>query len=178
MGQPPEEVQFDFLDGSNDHREVISFPDVASQACEVVVLPEKASPPDISTKGTIIPRHLAATFDNLFAMILGALAAKNLFADRAITQSICFVLIYLGYYFVFEAFMSRTPAKMIAGLMILRVNGTRISFREAAIRTGFRLLEVNPLLLGAIPAALSIIFSRRNQRWGDRAAGTIVIRLF
>jgi hypothetical protein len=39
----------------------------------------------------------------------------------------------------------------------------------------FRLLEVNPLLLGDLPAGISIVSSRDRQRIGDRVAGTVVI---
>jgi len=38
-----------------------------------------------------------------------------------------------------------------------------------------RVLEVNPVLLGAFPAALSVVFSPKHQRFGDKLAGTIVV---
>jgi uncharacterized RDD family membrane protein YckC len=82
----------------------------------------------------------------------------------------------LAYYFVSEWLLGRTPVKLVAGLVVIRRDGKQPGLREALIRTGTRLLEVNPFLLGAAPAALSIIFSKRHQRWGDKWAGTLVVR--
>ena len=129
----------------------------------------------ISTGNTIMPRHIAAILDNILAMILGVVAAKSVGDDRHALQIAAFVIAYLGYYFVFEALLSRTIGKFLTGLIIVRRDGSRISVREVTIRTLFRILEVNPVLLGAIPAALSIIFSKDHQRIGDRVAGTIVV---
>jgi uncharacterized RDD family membrane protein YckC len=39
----------------------------------------------------------------------------------------------------------------------------------------FRLIETNPLLLGAIPAAARIVMTRDKQRFGDKVADTIVV---
>jgi uncharacterized RDD family membrane protein YckC len=134
------------------------------------------SEPVLSTAHTIIPRQLAAIADNLIAMILGVCAAKFISHDSPGLQTVCFITIYFGYFFVFEALISRTPGKLLTGLKVVRTNGNRISAWHAAIRTTFRIVEVNPALLGALPAALSIVFSRHNQRFGDKAAGTIVVR--
>jgi uncharacterized RDD family membrane protein YckC len=38
-----------------------------------------------------------------------------------------------------------------------------------------RLVEVNPLLLGALPAGISILATERKQRIGDLQAGTVVV---
>ena len=45
---------------------------------------------------------------------------------------------------------------------------------QIAVRTGLRLFEVNPLLLGALPAGVAILASSRRQRLGDWLAGTVV----
>ena len=44
------------------------------------------------------------------------------------------------------------------------------------MRTLLRLFEVNPLLLGGIPAAIAVLCSKNRQRLGDMLAGTYVIR--
>lgn len=132
-------------------------------------------PQTISTANTIVPRHVAAMVDNLAAMVLSAIAAKSLEAFPVALPVTVLLVCYLGYYFVFEAWLSRTPGKYFTGLIVIRKDGGRISLRETAIRTAFRFLEVNPILLGALPAAASIVFSRHNQRFGDIAAGTIVV---
>lgn len=131
---------------------------------------------NISTAHTIVPRHAAAILDNLIAIALGALAAKSVSEEFLVAQIVCLVVVFLGYYFAFEAAISRTPGKVLTGLVVVQDDGTRISVRAAAIRTAFRILEVNPVLFGATPAALSILYSRRHQRFGDKVAGTIVVR--
>jgi uncharacterized RDD family membrane protein YckC len=37
-------------------------------------------------------------------------------------------------------------------------------------------VEVNPILLGALPAALAGVFSKRHQRFGDMLGGSVVVR--
>jgi uncharacterized RDD family membrane protein YckC len=36
-------------------------------------------------------------------------------------------------------------------------------------------VEANPILVGELPAALCVIFSRNRQRFGDKVAGTVVV---
>jgi len=126
--------------------------------------------------GPIVPRYLAASIDNVIAIILGYAAAKSVSDDLPAVQGILLVGAFLGYFLVFEAVFSRTLGKLLTGLVVVQFDeGNHCTLRQAAIRTGFRLLEVNPILAGAIPAAIVITFSRYRQRLGDKAAGTIVV---
>jgi uncharacterized RDD family membrane protein YckC len=125
--------------------------------------------------GPIVPRYVAAALDNVVAMILGVVAAKSASDDLPAVQVALLIGVYLGYYFLFEAVISRTPGKLLTGLVVVRFDGTRCNWYQSAVRTGFRVLEVNPILLGAIPAALIIACSRWRQRLGDKCARTIVV---
>jgi len=132
--------------------------------------------PEIPTSNTIMPRHLAAVLDNLLAAVLALVAAKA--TDDVLSyqmQFALFVSIYLSYFFAFERILSRTPGKFMTGLVVIRKDGSPMTTRGVLIRTILRVIEVNPILLGYAPAALSIIFSRSHQRIGDRLAGTIVV---
>lgn len=129
----------------------------------------------ISTVNTVVPRYIAAMLDNALALILGVVAAKSVTNDWPVLQLLAMVTTYLGYYFVSEGFLSRTPGKLLTGLVVVQVDGRPCSWGQILIRTGFRVLEVNPAILGAIPAALCIIFSGRHQRFGDMVAHTIVV---
>ena len=120
-------------------------------------------------------RLLAALADNVFGgllsiIVVGVLSLKS---DGLSIAVIC--LIYLFYFVIFEVLCARTPGKMLTGLIVCKIDGTRIGIKEAAIRTVLRVLEVNPLLLGGLPAGLSIMFTKRKQRLGDLAAGTLVV---
>lgn len=136
---------------------------------------EASRRPANTSDGTVLPRHMAAIMDNLLAIVAAVVAAKATSEEWPILQGVVLVLVYFGYYFAFELAFSRTPGKMLTGLIIVPVDGGKCTWRHTAIRTGFRLLEVNPMLLGAAPAAACIIFSRNHQRIGDRFARTLVI---
>ena len=136
---------------------------------------ELKSGPGISPAGTTLARHMAATVDSLVAIVLSFLLAQQVPEDLPIMVALTVVGVYLGYFFLLEALFGTTPGKFSTGLKIVSYNGSPCSTKQIAIRTLFRLLETNPLLLGAIPAAARIIFSRDKQRFGDLLAGTIVV---
>ena len=68
----------------------------------------------------------------------------------------------------------RTPGKALLGLRVVTVDGGTVRFRHAAIRWLLALVDFY-LLLG-IPAIVTSLVTARNQRLGDLAAGTVVIR--
>jgi hypothetical protein len=87
---------------------------------------------------------------------------------------VLFVLVF-GYDIAFEVLSSgRTPGKRLNGLRVVRVGGFPIGFLASSIRNTLRLIDFLPsaYLLGSIV----ILTSKRNQRLGDLAAGTIVVR--
>jgi uncharacterized RDD family membrane protein YckC len=131
--------------------------------------------PAVSPVGTTMPRHLAAILDYVISAILGVLVAKQFPDDWLVVQAICLVTVHLVYFLVCEIIFSATPGKLLMGLKILAYNGNRCSPKQALIRILFRLIEVNPLLLGALPAAARIIATRDKQRFGDKVADTIVV---
>ena len=81
----------------------------------------------------------------------------------------------LAYPALMEAFWGgRTLGKAAFGLRVVKVDGSPISLRHAAIRAGLGLLEV-----WATAGSLGLIVmlaSKRDQRLGDMAAGTLVLR--
>ena len=75
----------------------------------------------------------------------------------------------------FEVFRSgRTPGKRLNGLRVVRVGGHPVGFVTSAIRNVIRPIDFLPsaYLLGAVV----ILGTRKNQRLGDIAAGTLVVR--
>src|SRR6185436_20385183 len=116
--------------------------------------------PGISPGNTITPRYIAANVDCLLGAIFMMLALKANPLDYRILHIVVAVLAFLAYYFIFESLFSRTPGKFLMGLVVRKFNGGKCGWREAAIRTAFRLLEVNPLFLGALPGSVLILFSR------------------
>jgi len=85
-------------------------------------------------------------------------------------------LVLFGYDVAFETLASgRTPGKRAAGLRVVRLGGEPVGFMASAVRNLLRLIDMQPGMLSAVGAA-TILFSRRNQRLGDMAAGTLVVR--
>jgi uncharacterized RDD family membrane protein YckC len=122
-----------------------------------------------------LDRFLAANFDTLFIVILGFAAVLNM-PTNAVWRVTAFVAIYLSYFFLFEAIVGTTPGKLLFGLWVRRLGGGKCTWRQAAVRTLTRVVEVNPLLLGALPAGIAILATENRQRIGDVIAGTAVRR--
>ena len=121
-------------------------------------------------------RMFAAVMDSLPAMILALLAGPRLAAYGNIAAWTAAAFGYFGYYLVSELLFSNTAGKWIMGLCIRQVSGERCTRAQLLIRSLFRLLEVNPILFGDLPAGIAIFCSKRGQRLGDMAAGTVVVR--
>lgn len=86
-----------------------------------------------------------------------------------------FYAFLLGFDLFFELrHNGQTPGKKLAGIRVVREGGGPIDFRSSSIRNLLGLADFLPsfYFLGALIALLTA----RNQRLGDLAAGTIVIR--
>lgn len=121
------------------------------------------------------PRIFAFVIDNLLAMVAAFIVLAALKTGNPYLGAGALCLTYLGYFFLFEALWSRTPGKYLQGLVVVGADGRRCGWRAALVRTLLRVLEANPLLFGGVPAGVAILASKRNQRLGDRAAGTLVV---
>ncbi len=67
----------------------------------------------------------------------------------------------------------RTPGKRALGLRVVLADGRPVGLRASAVRNLLRLVEGLPL--SYVPAIVSILATRANQRLGDLAAGTVVV---
>ena len=113
-----------------------------------------------------------ALFSLLFAM--GFLAGTS--GTSALVIGIVGGFLVIFGYPTLEAFWNgQTLGKKALGLSVISVEGSPIRFRHAAIRS---IIGVFEFLLppGGLPALVSALVSRRSQRIGDLAAGTVVIR--
>ncbi|MDP8975394.1 MAG: RDD family protein [Actinomycetota bacterium] len=84
-------------------------------------------------------------------------------------------LIFFGYPVAFEVWASgRTPGKRWTGLRVVRVGGAPVSFLPSAVRNLVRLVDFLPTAYGV--GVVTMLANSRNQRLGDLAAGTLVVR--
>jgi uncharacterized RDD family membrane protein YckC len=85
------------------------------------------------------------------------------------------LLLSVCFHVAFEVLAGgRTPGKRINGLRVVMDGGGPIGLRASAVRNLLWLLE-GPLLF-YLPAVVAILATRRTQRLGDLAAGTLVVR--
>jgi uncharacterized RDD family membrane protein YckC len=83
--------------------------------------------------------------------------------------------VQFGYDVLFETLASgRTPGKRWTGLRVVKMGGTPVGFLASALRNILRIVDSLPgfYLVGI----LFVLFTKNNQRLGDLAAGTIVVR--
>ncbi len=84
-------------------------------------------------------------------------------------------LIFFGYHVAFETWASgRTPGKRWTGLRVVRVGGAPVSFLPSAVRNLVRVVDFLPTAYGV--GIVALLANSRNQRLGDLAAGTLVVR--
>jgi uncharacterized RDD family membrane protein YckC len=120
-------------------------------------------------------RLIAVFIDHLLAFAVMMIAVGLVPESWPVVKAVFFFFIYLAYFVVLEALWSRTLGKFFQGLVVRKLDGNRCDWRAALIRGSLRVVEVNPLLLGGLPAGLVIIGSERKQRIGDLLAGTVVV---
>jgi uncharacterized RDD family membrane protein YckC len=125
-------------------------------------------------------RGIAQVLDSLVQvgiLIVLSLVASGLGLEGAAAVAIylvAFFVVLWGYYFVFEGLWSgQTPGKRAQRIRVVRADGQPVGFTEVLVRNLLRIVDILPAyyLVGAI----SILVTRRSQRLGDLAAGTIVV---
>jgi uncharacterized RDD family membrane protein YckC len=130
-------------------------------------------------------RFVSATVDILIQIVLLACIAivLGVVGDAALggggaAVALWFLVSFLvvtGYDVFFEVLNSgRTPGKRLNGLRVVLVSGHPVTFISSMIRNAIRVIDFLPsvYLLGAVV----ILSTSKNQRIGDVAAGTLVVR--
>ncbi|HEX7134026.1 MAG TPA: RDD family protein [Iamia sp.] len=109
------------------------------------------------------------------ALILPLLALAQVGAGGVAAASVGGFLVVFGYPMVCDALLDgRTVGRRVTGLRLVTEDGGRVGVEAAAVRNIVRLVDILP---GAYSiGALAVIVSHRNQRVGDMAAGTLVVR--
>ena len=93
----------------------------------------------------------------------------------AAVYAIANFLVIWGYDVLWEVLGGgRTPGKRLNGLRVVRAEGQPVTFVSSSIRNVLRFVDLLPgaYLVGIV----SILVTRKNQRLGDIAAGTLVVR--
>jgi uncharacterized RDD family membrane protein YckC len=137
---------------------------------------------DVERAG-VASRILAMGLDLLalgFIYFVLLFAAVQLLGDLdgvagAVVVIVTSLVVYLGWFCAFEAIMQRTPGKAAFGLRVVSFDGTPVRFVQAFLRVIIGLVDFFLIPFGFI-AVVSTLVSRNDQRLGDLAAGTLVVR--
>jgi uncharacterized RDD family membrane protein YckC len=124
-------------------------------------------------------RFMAALIDlviqialTLFVELVGAVAFGAIGA--AVAGGFALLLFVLTYDVLCEVLGGgRTIGKRAASLRVVLAGGAPVDLRASLIRNIIRLFELSMLY---VPSIVSILATRDNQRLGDLAAGTLVVR--
>jgi len=115
-------------------------------------------------------------FGMLAAVLFGSLANRiNLLGKWVLAAFIVldFLLVW-GYFALFEAYWrGQTPGKHIMKLRVIKDSGRQITLFEAMSRNLVRIIDYLPALY--LTGVITMLCTKRHQRLGDLAAGTIVV---
>lgn len=133
-------------------------------------------------------RFLAAVIDTFIAavgILVLALAVgvmRGVITGRAEPSAMAAIvvlsaalLLYIGYFTYFEITAGgQSPGKRLTGLRVVAVDGAAVSPEQSAVRNILRLVDLLPVSYAA--GLVSILVTARNQRLGDLAAATMVVK--
>jgi uncharacterized RDD family membrane protein YckC len=87
--------------------------------------------------------------------------------------AIIYFIVVLAYYIVLEAMTGKTVGKMLMGLRVVAIDGVYTP-GKAVLRNVLRVVDGLPFLY--LLGLIVMVSSKRKQRLGDMAAGTLVVR--
>ncbi len=113
-----------------------------------------------------------------FIVVRPAFHAFNRVSEQWVVAIVIFMVFLLqwGYFTLFEGFWNgQTPGKKIAKIRVIQRSGRPIGILESMARNFIRMFDQIPAPFYAV-GILSVFLTKQNQRLGDMAAGTLVVR--
>ncbi|HEY4011640.1 MAG TPA: RDD family protein [Acidobacteriaceae bacterium] len=115
-------------------------------------------------------------FGLLATFLLGAMVNRSSLLGEwfaAVYIAVNFLMIW-GYFTVFEAYWrGQTPGKRVMKLRVIKDSGRQITLFESMSRNLLRVVDYLPALY--LTGVITMLATKRHQRLGDLAAGTIVV---
>jgi uncharacterized RDD family membrane protein YckC len=146
------------------------------------------APPVVGTRESVHVtgrRILATIVDGLvfgvlyavMAMLFGTVTSEgpaNWSGSLSALPSVFYGVIVVLYYILMEGYLGQTVGKMVLGIKVVREdNGEVPGVGGATIRTLLRIVDG---LFSYLVAFIAVLISGKNQRLGDMAAHTLVVR--
>ncbi|WP_459213671.1 RDD family protein [Paenibacillus kribbensis] len=99
------------------------------------------------------------------------------FLPLAIATRCILLIAFFCYYLLLEGYTGYTLGKFVFRIKVVNGEERPPGFHKSLIRTLLRLIETNPVLMGSLPAVISVLVTATGQRIGDLAAGTYVVKV-
>lgn len=135
--------------------------------------------PDPETEGEVLlERILAFAIDAVgFSILVGVIAnlVYLVSASLGIVLNLLGVPLFFAYFVYFEAEYGQTVGKMVTDVVVVTDGGGPIDYGAATIRSLVRVVDLFPYPLHLV-GLVAILLTDRNQRLGDIAADTVVVR--
>lgn len=140
-----------------------------------------AAPADVHVTGrrvlaTIVDGVVLAVIFWLFSALFGTTSAEGGEVSASVSGVASLVLFVLAfaYYIMMEGYLGQTLGKMLLGIKVVREDTGEVpGLGAAAIRTVLRIVDG---FFFYIVAFIAVLASQKNQRLGDMAAHTLVVR--
>jgi len=127
--------------------------------------------------GAIVARRWLGAWIDFLVLLSFLVVPEYLLGNQTYRATL---LVWIGllvaYFPLMEVLLGRTVGKFATGTRVVNASGANPSFVQSIVRTLFRLIEVNPILVGGAPAGIAVLMSRHKQRLGDMVAHTYVLR--
>ena len=126
---------------------------------------------------TIVDGLIFGALFTVMTMLFGSITSVGLAnwnGSMPALPSVLYGVIVVLYYVILEGYLGQTVGKMLLGIKVVREdNGAVPGLGGATIRTVLRIIDG---LFSYLVAFITVLISGKNQRLGDMAAHTLVVR--
>ncbi|MBW2733455.1 MAG: RDD family protein [Deltaproteobacteria bacterium] len=126
----------------------------------------------------LIDLAIRATVMVAFGIVMLVALGPVIFAGVGMWLIVYFIVEW-GYYVLFELLWNgQSPGKRLFNLRVVKLHGTPVGFFDSLLRNLLRAADALPplFIVGSYAfGAMTLLVSKRFQRLGDLAAGTIVV---
>lgn len=131
--------------------------------------------PQMGTQGDVlVPRIIAAVIDVVVLFVVIGLVGFAVSQVSTTLSGVVGLVLSFGYFIYFEGTYGQTLGKMVMDVVVVTEKGDPCNYQAAAIRTLIRIIDSLPFLY--IVGLAAIFLTDSNQRLGDMAADTVVVR--
>jgi uncharacterized RDD family membrane protein YckC len=163
--------------------EAVEYPECDTETAVPVVVqqlvaspaPQDADQMSRTYNTNIVAQRWGAVVLDLVVCLVMYLTVGLTLGDRGLWPLWLWAAAVVFYFVALEGRWGLTLGKLAMKIRVVDRSGQPPGIRRASVRMLLRLLEVNPLLLGGVPAGLVACLSKSRQRLGDMLAGTYVL---